>query len=115
VFSKNRDRPPEGDIAGKFLAAVPAQPKVKKQAKADAADKKVRAETAAEIDRLTSELMKVGAEFNDVAARLSEHTATAVAIVYEALELDRFMATCLTEIPAALELVPRCYVRIPVR
>src|SRR4051794_6455045 len=30
VFSKNRDRLLEGDIAGKFLAAVLAQPKVKK-------------------------------------------------------------------------------------
>lgn len=30
VFSKNRDRLLEGDIAAKFLAAVLAQPKVKK-------------------------------------------------------------------------------------
>src|SRR5207302_2022955 len=30
VFSKNRDRLLEGDIAGKFLAAMLAQPKVKK-------------------------------------------------------------------------------------
>ena len=30
VFSKNRDRRLNGDVASKFLAAVPAQPKVKK-------------------------------------------------------------------------------------
>ena len=30
MFSKNRDRLLEGDIAAKFLAAVLAQPKVKK-------------------------------------------------------------------------------------
>ncbi len=30
VLSKNRDRRLKGDIASKFLAAVPAQPKVKK-------------------------------------------------------------------------------------
>jgi hypothetical protein len=30
VFSKNRDRLREGDIATKFLSAVLAQPKVKK-------------------------------------------------------------------------------------
>ncbi|MGY3695726.1 transposase [Bradyrhizobium sp. USDA 3240] len=35
VFSKNRDRLPEGDIAAKFLAAVLAQPKVKKLLSSD--------------------------------------------------------------------------------
>jgi len=34
VFSKNRDRLLEGDIAAKFLAAVLAQPKVKKHCRA---------------------------------------------------------------------------------
>src|SRR5262245_66680063 len=35
VFSKNRDRLLEGDIAAKFLAAVLAQPKVKKLLSSD--------------------------------------------------------------------------------
>lgn len=35
VFSKNRDRLLEGDIAAKFLAVVLAQPKVKKLLSSD--------------------------------------------------------------------------------
>src|SRR5688500_20303427 len=35
VFSKNRDRLLEGDIAAKFLSAVLAQPKVKKLLSSD--------------------------------------------------------------------------------
>jgi hypothetical protein len=35
VFSKNRDRLLEGDIAAKFLAAIMAQPKVKKLLSSD--------------------------------------------------------------------------------
>jgi len=35
VFSKNRDRLLEGDIAAKFLAAVLAQPKVKTQCRSE--------------------------------------------------------------------------------
>ncbi|MGY4183170.1 transposase [Bradyrhizobium sp. USDA 4518] len=35
VFSKNRDRLLEGDIAAKFLAAVLAQPKVKRLLSSD--------------------------------------------------------------------------------
>lgn len=55
------------------------------RAKEDAADKKLRAETAAEIDRLIGKLTEVGTEFNQTAVRLSEHTARAVPLVYDAL------------------------------
>ncbi|MFK4525734.1 chromosome segregation ATPase [Bradyrhizobium japonicum] len=75
------------------------------RAKEEAADKKLRAETATEIDRLIGKLTEVGAEFNETAARLSAHTTRAIPIVYEALGLDKFMATCQAEVPAALELV----------
>jgi chromosome segregation ATPase len=77
------------------------------RAKEDAADKKLRAETAAEIDRLIGKLTEIGAEFNNTAVRLSEHTIRAVPVVYEALGLDRFIATCRAEVPAALELVAK--------
>ncbi|MBR0806760.1 hypothetical protein JQ636_24725 [Bradyrhizobium japonicum] len=75
--------------------------------KEEAADKKLRAETAAEIDRLIGKLTEVGAEFNETAVRLSTHTTSAVPLVYEALGLDKFMATCQAEVPAALELVAK--------
>ncbi|WGR82507.1 hypothetical protein MTX25_34340 [Bradyrhizobium sp. ISRA432] len=77
------------------------------RAKEDAADKKLRAETAAEIDRLVGKLTDVGAEFNNSAARLSEHAARAVPLVYDALGLDKFVATCLVGVLAALELVTK--------
>lgn len=77
------------------------------RAKEDAADKKLRTETAAEIDRLIGKLTEVGTEFNDTAVRLSEHTIRAVPVVYEALGLDRFITTCRAEVPAALELVAK--------
>lgn len=35
VFSKNRDRPPEGDVAAKFLNAVLTQPRVKRLLSSD--------------------------------------------------------------------------------
>jgi hypothetical protein len=73
--------------------------------KAEMADRKVRAETAAEIERLVRNLTEVGAEFNATAERLSEYTARAVPVVFDALGLDRFMAICRAEVPAALDLV----------
>ncbi|MDI3564203.1 hypothetical protein [Bradyrhizobium sp. Arg816] len=75
------------------------------RAKEEAADKKLRAETAAEIDRLIGKLTEVGTEFNETAVRLSEHTARAVPLVFDALGLDKFVATCRAEVPSALELV----------
>jgi len=73
--------------------------------KVEMADRKVRAETAAEIELLVRKLTEVGAEFNSTAERLSEHTARAVPVVLDALGLDKFMAVCRAEVPAALELV----------
>lgn len=75
------------------------------RAKSDMADRKVRAETAAETELLVRKLTEVGAEFNSTAERLSEHTARAVPVVLDALGLDRFLAVCRAEVPAALELV----------
>jgi len=73
--------------------------------KEEAADKKLRAETAAEIDRLIGKLTEVGAEFNNAAAQLSEHTTRAVPLVYEALGLDKFMMTCRAEMELVAKLL----------
>lgn len=87
------------------LTEVDQQLEGLERTKAEMADGKVRAETAAEIELLVRKLTEVGAEFNSTAERLSEHTRHAVPIVYDALGLDKFMAICRAEVPAALELV----------
>lgn len=89
------------------LTEVDQQLEALERTKAEIADRKVRAETAAEIELLVRELTQVGAEFNSIAARLSEHTARAVPLVFDALGLDKFMAICRAEVPAALELVSK--------
>lgn len=87
------------------LTEVDQQLEDLERTKAEIADRKVRAETAAEIELLVRKLTEVGVEFNSAAERLSEHTARAVPVVLDALGLDRFMAVCRAEVPAALELV----------
>ncbi|MHC2686785.1 hypothetical protein ACVJDU_008349 [Bradyrhizobium diazoefficiens] len=89
------------------LTEVDQQLEALERTKAEIADRKVRAETAAEIELLVRELTQVGAEFNSTAARLSDHTARAVPVVFDALGLDKFMAICRAEVPAALELVSK--------
>ncbi|WBL76030.1 hypothetical protein I3J27_23705 [Bradyrhizobium xenonodulans] len=74
-------------------------------AKAEMADRKLRSETAAEIELLARKLGEIGLEFNSVAERLSEHTHRAVPIVYEALGINNFAKVCLSEVPQAVELV----------
>ncbi|SFJ01655.1 hypothetical protein [Bradyrhizobium sp. Gha] len=73
--------------------------------KADMLDRKLRAQTAAEIELLARKLTETGAEFNRTAERLSEQTRSAVPLVYEALGLDNFTKLCLAEVPQALDMV----------
>ncbi|MFK4581083.1 hypothetical protein [Bradyrhizobium ottawaense] len=75
------------------------------QAKAEMADRKLRSETAAEIELLARKLGEIGVEFNGIAERLSEQTHRAVPIVFEALGINNFAKVCLTELPQAVELV----------
>ena len=89
------------------LTEVEQQLEALERTKAEMADREVRAETAAEIELLVRGLTQVGTEFNSTAARLSEHTARAVPVVFEALGLDKFLAICRAEVPAALELVSK--------
>lgn len=87
------------------LTEVDQQLEALERTKTEMEDRKVRAETAAEIELLVRKLTEVGAEFNSTAERLSEYTARAVPVVFEALGLDKFMAICRAEVPSALELV----------
>lgn len=75
------------------------------QAKAEMADRKLRSETAAEIELLARKLGEIGVEFIGVAERLSEQTRRAMPVVYEALGINNFAKVCLTEVPQAVELV----------
>ncbi|MBR0868490.1 hypothetical protein JQ614_44725 [Bradyrhizobium diazoefficiens] len=75
------------------------------RAKAEMADRKLRSETAAEIELLARKLGEISVEFNGVAERLSEQTHRAMPIVFEALGLDNFAKVCLVEVPQAIELV----------
>ncbi|WP_152033486.1 hypothetical protein [Bradyrhizobium sp. DOA9] len=75
------------------------------QAKAEMADRKLRSETAAEIELLARKLGEISVEFNGVAERLSEQTHRAMPIVFEALGVNNFAKVCLTEVPQAVELV----------
>jgi chromosome segregation ATPase len=87
------------------LADVEQQLAALERTKAEMADRKLRAQTAADIELLVRKLTEVGAEFTSTTERLSEHTRQAVPLVYEALGIDDFMKTCLTQVPEALELV----------
>lgn len=87
------------------LSEVDQQLEALERKKAEIADQKVRSETAAEIERLGRGLAEIGAEFNVTAERLSEYTRRSVPLVYEALGLDNFIATCRAQVPEALEMV----------
>jgi len=89
------------------LADVDQELSALERTKAEMDDRKLRAETAAEIELLVRRLTEVGAEFNTTAEQLSEHTGKAVPVVYEALGLDKFLKTCLAQVPEALELVSK--------
>ncbi|MDN4982223.1 hypothetical protein QY049_03155 [Bradyrhizobium sp. WYCCWR 13022] len=75
------------------------------QAKAEIADRKLRSETAAEVELLARKLGELGAEFNEAAERLSKHSRRAVPVIYEALGIENFAKVCLAEVPQAIDLV----------
>jgi hypothetical protein len=73
--------------------------------KAELADSKLRAETAAEIELVVRNMIAVGAEFDTVAARLSEFTARAVPLLWEARGLNDFITVGRAQVPPAVDLV----------
>lgn len=89
------------------LADIDQQISDLERTKVEMADRKVRSETAAEIELLVRKLSEVGEEFNSATERLSQHTRLAVPVVYEALGLDNLMKMCLAEVPQALEMISK--------
>src|SRR3954451_11759593 len=68
-------------------------------------DKRVRAETAAEIELLVRKLTEIGAEFVSLAQSLSEHTGKAVPIIFEANGVNNIVTICKSQVSEALEMV----------
>jgi hypothetical protein len=87
------------------LAEVEQQLQTLEQSKADIADRKLRAETAAEIELVVRNMIEVAAEFDAVAARLSEYTTRAVPWLWEARGLDDFVKVGRAQVPSAVDLV----------
>ncbi|NOJ43020.1 hypothetical protein [Bradyrhizobium australiense] len=79
------------------------------KSKAEMADLKLRAETAAEVELLVRMLTEVGAEFVGLAERLAEHTGRAVPIVFEASGLNNVVTVCKSQVSDAIEMVCKSF------
>jgi predicted nucleic acid-binding Zn-ribbon protein len=77
------------------------------QAKAEMADRKMRAETAAEVELLVRKLTEDGAALVTSAERLAEHTGRAVPIIFEAHGVNNIVSICKSQVSEALEMVCR--------
>jgi chromosome segregation ATPase len=75
------------------------------ETKRELLDRKLRAQTAAEIELLVRKLTEVGADFVALADRLSEHTGRAVPIVFEANGVNNIVTICKSQVSEALEMV----------
>jgi multidrug efflux pump subunit AcrA (membrane-fusion protein) len=75
------------------------------RSKAEIADRKLRAETAAEIELVVREMVEAGTEFDRATARLSEYTTRAVPWLWEARGLDDFVNVGRAHVPPAIELI----------
>jgi hypothetical protein len=73
--------------------------------KAEIADQKVRAQTAAEIELLVRNMTEAAAEFDAAAARLSDHTGRAVPWLFEVRGLDDFVNVGRVQVPLAVDMV----------
>jgi chromosome segregation ATPase len=87
------------------LAEVEQQLVALERAKAEMSDRKLRAETAAEIELLVRKMTDFAAEFDAAAASLSEYTARAVPVIWEARGLDEFVKICRAQVPSTVEMV----------
>jgi hypothetical protein len=68
------------------LADVEQELEALERTKAEIADRKPRAETAAEVELVVRKMAEAGAEFDALAARLSEYTRRAVPWLWNAFE-----------------------------
>jgi predicted nucleic acid-binding Zn-ribbon protein len=75
------------------------------QSKAEMADRKLRAETAAKIELLVGELTQDGAAFVTSAERLAEHTGRTVPIIFEANGVNNLVSICKSQVSEAIEMV----------
>jgi hypothetical protein len=73
--------------------------------KAEIADQKVRAQTAAEIELVVRKMTEAAAEFDAAAARLSEHTARALPWLWEVRGLNDFVNVGRAQVPPAVDMV----------
>ena len=73
--------------------------------KGEILDKRVRAQTAAEIELLVRKLTEIGAEFVSLAESLSEHTGKAVPIIFEANGVNNIVTICKSQVSEAIGMV----------
>jgi hypothetical protein len=89
------------------LGDLEQQLRALEQSKADIADRKLRAETAAEMELVVRNMIEVAAEFDAVAGRLIEYTTRAVPWLWEARGLDDFVKVGRAQVPSAVDLVAK--------
>jgi len=87
------------------LVDVEEQLEALERSKAEIADRKLRAEAAAEIELVVREMFEAGAAFDATAARLSEYTARAVPWLWEVRGLNDFVNVGCAQVPPAIQLV----------
>jgi hypothetical protein len=69
------------------------------------ADKKMRAATAVEIEKIAASLQEAGADFIEAAARLADISGRAGVVVADATALANYCAGAAGEVPAAVDMV----------
>jgi hypothetical protein len=87
------------------LADVEQQLEALERKKAELADQKVRAQTAAEIELVVRKMTEAAAEFDAAAERLSEHTARALPWLWEVRGVNDFVNVGRAQVPPAVEMV----------
>jgi chromosome segregation ATPase len=87
------------------LTEVEQQLQALERTKAEIADRKVRAQTAAEIELVVRNMADAANEFDAAAARLSEYTTRAVPWLWEVRGLDEFVTIARAQVPPAVDLV----------
>jgi len=87
------------------LTEVDQQLEALERTKAEIADRKLRAQTAAEIELVVRKMTEAAAEFDAAAARLSEYTTRAVPWLWEVRGLDDFVNVARAQVPPAVDLV----------
>jgi hypothetical protein len=73
--------------------------------KAEIADQKVRAQTAAQIELVVRNMIDAAAEYDAAAARLSKHTARAMPWLWEVRGLNDFVNVGRGQVPPAVDMV----------